>query len=184
MFRYIYQYIDIKENLISSLIKDVDFIFGKEGIEHLKLELDALDPTPPQEDLSFPDYGAPRLTSERLEQMYMSSTRTPMNLDGTVKPVGTIHVVIERCKGCGYCWLYCPEEVLEESSEINSRGYHYPDVKAGKEEGCVDCGMCTEICPDLAIFSEEIVEGDLQMNTGRKTNLIEVNEGTKPEVAP
>ena len=78
--------------------------------------------------------------------------------------------------------MYCPEEVLEESSEINSRGYHYPSVQAGKEEGCVDCGMCTEICPDLAIFSEEIVEDNLQTTTGGGTNLEGASGDAKQEV--
>lgn len=181
-FRYQYEYVEVKEKLISSLLRDVDTIFGEEGIDHLKRNLDALDSTPPQGDTSFPDYGAPRLTPERIARMYMSLTRTPMNLNETRKPVGRVHVVIERCKGCGYCWVYCPEEVLEESSEINSRGYHYPSVQAGKEEGCVDCGMCTEICPDLAIFSEEIVEDNLQTTTGGGTNLEGASGDAKQEV--
>jgi len=41
-FRYTYEYKDIEDELIDSLLEDVDIIFGKEGIDHLKMKLDAL----------------------------------------------------------------------------------------------------------------------------------------------
>ena len=53
---------------------------------------------------------------------------------------GRVSVMIERCKGCGFCITYCPENVLETSTEFNAKGYHYPIVK--KEEDCINCGLC------------------------------------------
>ena len=155
-FRYTYEYVDVKDMIVTAMLEEVDQLFGNEGIDHLRTRLEDGWPTEDDEIPTAHRYGAPPLTPERLSKMYMPLTRTPMNLQETKKPEGKIHIIIERCKECGYCWEYCPEEVLEESEEINSRGYHYPQVKVDKDDACVDCGMCTEICPDLAIYTEEI----------------------------
>ncbi|MCL4411844.1 MAG: 4Fe-4S binding protein [Candidatus Thermoplasmatota archaeon] len=82
--------------------------------------------------------------------------REPVNLALFRKPQGKVHVIAERCKECNYCTNYCPNEVLERSTNTNSHGYHYVQVKAGKESSCVNCGMCQTICPDFAIFVTEV----------------------------
>jgi 2-oxoglutarate ferredoxin oxidoreductase subunit delta len=64
---------------------------------------------------------------------------------------GEVHVLMERCKGCGFCIEYCPNEVLERSDEFNIKGYHYPVIKA--PEKCINCGLCEMLCPDFAIWS-------------------------------
>lgn len=82
--------------------------------------------------------------------------REPVNANKYKLPKGRVHIIADRCKECGYCWSYCPNEVLEKSSVFNKNGYHPPQVKKGKEDSCVDCGMCESICPDFAIFVEEV----------------------------
>ena len=71
-------------------------------------------------------------------------------------PRGQVHVLPDRCKECGYCVRFCPEQVLVFSDDRNARGYRYP-VVASKQQAagrqCVDCGFCNLICPELAIFS-------------------------------
>ena len=89
------------------------------------------------------------------EKIYKTG-RTPINLQNFRKPLGRVHIIAERCKECGYCWTYCPREVLEKSDYVNKNGYHPPRVKKGRENDCVACGMCEAICPDFAIFVEEI----------------------------
>ena len=84
-----------------------------------------------------------------------SIVRRPMDLDESSLPVGEVHVIVERCKECSYCIEYCPADVLEYSTEINSRGYHYPIVAAGKEDACVLCKFCDAICPELAIYTSD-----------------------------
>ena len=68
-----------------------------------------------------------------------------------IKPKqGIIHIIKDRCKGCGFCVEYCPNDVLELSDEFNIKGYHPPFVK--NENDCVYCQLCEIICPELAIF--------------------------------
>lgn len=82
--------------------------------------------------------------------------RTPVNLLKFRIPRGNIHIIEERCKECGYCWNYCPKDILEKSDLINANGYHPTRIKDGKESSCVACGMCESICPDFAIYVEEV----------------------------
>ncbi len=53
------------------------------------------------------------------------------------------------CKGCDICVYFCPKEVLELSEERNEKGYNVAEVV--KPEECIQCGLCEENCPDLAI---------------------------------
>jgi 2-oxoglutarate ferredoxin oxidoreductase subunit delta len=83
----------------------------------------------------------------------MKFWRTPLDRAETEVSRGVVHILDERCKGCGYCAAFCPTEVLEESTRFNSRGYHPPAVK--KPEACVNCHYCEIICPEFAIYSVE-----------------------------
>ncbi|MGQ9627065.1 MAG: 4Fe-4S dicluster domain-containing protein [Anaerolineae bacterium] len=65
-------------------------------------------------------------------------------------PHGEVHIIRERCKECGFCVEFCPQEVLEISDEFNSKGYHPPRVRDGKV--CVNCGLCSMLCPEFAIY--------------------------------
>jgi 2-oxoglutarate ferredoxin oxidoreductase subunit delta len=79
--------------------------------------------------------------------------RRPLDYDKLEIPQGEIHIIKERCKGCGFCVEYCPKDVLELSAEFNTKGYHPPQVT--KENTCVHCGLCEMICPEFAIFVTE-----------------------------
>ncbi len=68
-----------------------------------------------------------------------------------------LHLIKERCKGCRFCIEFCPRQVLEESGELNSKGYRL--VRARNEDDCLDCGFCEAICPEFAVSiqpSEEV----------------------------
>ena len=82
--------------------------------------------------------------------------RKPLDSDKYSPPRGRVHLIPDRCKGCGFCVEFCPKEVLEVSDEFNIKGYHIPRVKP--ETTCVACLLCERICPDFAIFIERLDE--------------------------
>lgn len=63
---------------------------------------------------------------------------------------GVVHIVTDRCKGCGFCVEYCPRDVLEMSEAFNVKGYHPPQVV--KADECLNCQLCETICPEFALF--------------------------------
>ncbi|UCC62124.1 MAG: 4Fe-4S binding protein [Anaerolineae bacterium] len=88
----------------------------------------------------------------------MKYWREPLDLKDIRVPHGEIYVLIERCKGCGWCVEFCPREVLEVSDEINSKGYHPP--RGARSDYCVSCGLCELLCPEFAIYVVE-TEGEV-----------------------
>lgn len=81
----------------------------------------------------------------------MKFWRKPFDAETVQIPHGELHILPERCKGCGFCVTYCPRNVLELSDEFNSKGFHPPKVI--DESQCVNCDLCEMICPEFAIFS-------------------------------
>lgn len=61
------------------------------------------------------------------------------------KVKGDILIDIEKCKGCELCAAACPQDSLELSRKLNSKGYHYI-VKI--EDNCTGCTNCALVCPD------------------------------------
>jgi 2-oxoglutarate ferredoxin oxidoreductase subunit delta len=74
----------------------------------------------------------------------MTATTTKKKLNGSVV------IIAERCKGCGFCVEFCPQACLELSSQYNGKGYHPPALK--DRELCSGCDICGMMCPDFAIY--------------------------------
>ncbi|MBN1329899.1 MAG: 4Fe-4S binding protein [Candidatus Heimdallarchaeota archaeon] len=67
-----------------------------------------------------------------------------------------LRIITDRCKGCLFCIEYCPSQILESSSEINTKGYHPPKLKEGLTmDDCAKCGFCELICPEFSIYLEK-----------------------------
>ncbi|MFQ6676602.1 MAG: 4Fe-4S binding protein [Fidelibacterota bacterium] len=83
----------------------------------------------------------------------MKYWRIPLDTEELRLPRGDVHIIEDRCKGCGFCEEYCPRDVLAMSTRFNRSGYHYPEVV--KKGECVNCRLCEILCPEFAIFSTE-----------------------------
>jgi 2-oxoglutarate ferredoxin oxidoreductase subunit delta len=57
--------------------------------------------------------------------------RKPLDEEEVKTSKGQIFAIPNRCKGCGFCIEFCPKGVLEESTEINNKGYHPPKIVEG-----------------------------------------------------
>ena len=60
-----------------------------------------------------------------------------------------VHVIVERCKECGFCIEFCPQHVLCKSTQTNSKGYHI--VCMDNSNKCTGCNICSMVCPDFAL---------------------------------
>ncbi len=67
---------------------------------------------------------------------------------------GSVQIVVERCKACGFCVEFCPTHVLALSSAFNAKGYHTPYMV--HPEKCSGCDLCGMYCPDFAIFGHKL----------------------------
>ena len=56
-----------------------------------------------------------------------------------------VEIVAERCKSCGYCVKFCPKQVLEIGTGVNSKGYEY--VVPVRPEDCIGCAICARTGP-------------------------------------
>jgi len=63
---------------------------------------------------------------------------------------GSVQIVVERCKACGFCVEFCPTHVLALSSAFNAKGYHTPYMV--HPDKCSGCDLCGMYCPDFAIY--------------------------------
>ena len=81
----------------------------------------------------------------------MAFWRVPLDAQEIQVVKGLVHIIDDRCKGCGYCIEFCPKDILRFSDAFNRKGYHPPLVTRPDE--CVNCHYCEIICPEFAIFS-------------------------------
>jgi len=70
----------------------------------------------------------------------MKYWRRQLDLDRIEIPRGRVHILTERCKGCGFCVEYCPRQVLVMSEGFNQKGYHPPEVT--RTGACLSCNLC------------------------------------------
>jgi NAD-dependent dihydropyrimidine dehydrogenase PreA subunit len=69
---------------------------------------------------------------------------TQTNDPGNTKSKTAAEVVIreEWCKGCQYCVVFCPTDVLAMERKI---------AKVVNIENCTGCDLCAWICPEFAV---------------------------------
>jgi 2-oxoglutarate ferredoxin oxidoreductase subunit delta len=80
---------------------------------------------------------------------------------------GSVQIVVERCKACGFCVEFCPTHVLALSSAFNAKGYHTPYM--AHPEKCSGCDLCGMYCPDFAIFGFKPPESETKKAQAAKS---------------
>ena len=110
----------------------------------------------------------------------MKYWRKPLDINDLKVPRGEVHIIADRCKGCGFCVEYCPKDILAVSEEFNAKGYHPPKVV--KQGECVNCNLCEMICPDFAIYSVPVEDEEAPVAAPERGELAE-QTGVRPGVA-
>lgn len=77
------------------------------------------------------------------------------------KVKGGILVEIEKCKGCELCKAACPQDTLELSDKLNSKGYHYI-IKT--KDNCTGCTNCALVCPEgiIKVFRKVLSKEEIE----------------------
>jgi 2-oxoglutarate ferredoxin oxidoreductase subunit delta len=86
---------------------------------------------------------------------------------GAFMAKGTVKIVVERCKACGFCVEFCPTKALALSQAFNSKGYHPPHMV--NPEKCSGCDLCGMYCPDFAIFGYKVGEKSVQKEAAHES---------------
>lgn len=82
--------------------------------------------------------------------------RVPMLKAKTIEEItgehSTIIIQNQLCKGCELCVIFCPDDILEMGTELNTKSYFFPHIVPNKEADCKQCINCERVCPELSIF--------------------------------
>ncbi len=82
--------------------------------------------------------------------------RKPPEVERLQVPKGELCIIVDWCKGCGFCIEFCTKGVLAAAEGFNKKGYHPPKVV--NPDACTLCDTCEMICPDFAIFTVKLAE--------------------------
>jgi 2-oxoglutarate ferredoxin oxidoreductase subunit delta len=63
---------------------------------------------------------------------------------------GRIEIDREMCKGCEFCAMVCPFELIAFAEAYNQKGYR-PAVLVDPDRRCTGCTLCAMICPEAVI---------------------------------
>ena len=79
----------------------------------------------------------------------MKYWRQPLDKNRIRIPRGVVHLIEERCKGCGFCVEVCPYDAIS-LEEYNDFG-HIREVASVNAVLCKGCGACAASCLSGAI---------------------------------
>ena len=77
---------------------------------------------------------------------------------------GRVVINEANCKGCEFCALVCPKELITIADHYNARGYR-PAMFVDPAGHCTGCTLCAMICPDavITVYREVKVESIIEM---------------------
>ncbi len=63
---------------------------------------------------------------------------------------GRIEINEDLCKGCEFCTMICPYELIQIADYYNAKSYR-PAIFVDPQQHCTGCTLCGMICPEAAI---------------------------------
>jgi heterodisulfide reductase subunit C len=176
-FRYTYEYVDIKDQLIADSLEDVHLLFGEEGIDHLKMKMDA---EKDRELVAAEEKARPISDSAPSTTMRIRLSRDDAQ-NAIIKKVEDISGQnVLACYQCGKCSAGCPMVSLmdllpNQIIRLIQLG-QVGDVLNSKTIWlCASCFTCTARCPkgvDLA----KVMEALRLLLLRKNTNYVELSE--------
>ena len=78
---------------------------------------------------------------------------------------GRIEIDEEQCKGCEFCTMVCPYNLIEMADYYNSKSYR-PAKLVDPEHRCTGCMLCGMICPEavITVFREVKVNRAIKLD--------------------
>ena len=93
---------------------------------------------------------------EKVNTTEVTDFRIPMLKKKTIPEITgeytTIRILNQQCKGCELCVTFCPSNILEMGTELNTKSYFFPHAIPEKEANCEQCRSCERVCPEMSIF--------------------------------
>lgn len=173
-FRYTYEYVKVKDQLVTDFLEDMDLLFGEEGIDHLKMKLKY------RELASAKEMVTPVRDSVSSEDMRIRLSRNDVQ-NAIIKKVEDISGQnVLACYQCGKCSAGCPMVSLmdllpNQIIRLVQLG-QVSDVLNSKTIWlCASCFTCTSRCPkgvDLA----KVMEALRLLLLRKSTNYVEPSE--------
>jgi heterodisulfide reductase subunit C len=173
-FRYTYEYVKVKDQLVTDFLEDMDLLFGEEGIDHLKMKLKY------RELASAEKIATPVSDSIPSEDMRIRLSRNDAQ-NAIIKKIENISGQnVLACYQCGKCSAGCPMVSLmdllpNQIIRLVQLG-QVSDVLNSKTIWlCASCFTCTSRCPkgvDLA----KVMEALRLLLLRKRTNYVEPSE--------
>jgi len=173
-FRYTYEYVKVKDQLVTDFLEDMDLLFGEEGVDYLKMKLKY------RELASTEEMAIPVRDSVPSLNMRISLSRNDVQ-NAIIKKVEDISGQnVLACYQCGKCSAGCPMVSLmdllpNQIIRLVQLG-QVEDVLNSKTIWlCASCFSCTTRCPkgvDLA----KVMEALRLLLLRKSTNYVEPSE--------
>ena len=173
-FRYTYEYVKVKDQLVTGFLEDMDLLFGEEGVDYLKMKLKY------RELASAEEKATPVSDSVPSTSMRISLSRNDVQ-NAIIKKVEDISGQnVLACNQCGKCSAGCPMVSLmdllpNQIIRLVQLG-QIGDVLNSKTIWlCASCFTCTSRCPkgvDLA----KVMEALRLLLLRKSTNYVEPSE--------
>ena len=176
-YRYTYEYKDVKDELISSFIGDVDLLFGEEGIDHLKTKLEAEKriKQPPRKEKTKTIRDSISTQEKRIS---LSRNDIQNAIIQKIEDISGQKVL--ACYQCGKCSAGCPmvskmDLLPNQIIRLIQLGQINDVINSKTIWLCASCFTCTARCPkgvDLA----KLMEALRLLLLRKSTNYVEPSE--------